>query len=133
MSFDILRGCRVFLVEDEVIIALDIEDLLLEMGCVVTGPIGTLEAAMQMADDVAFDAAILDIDIRGGNVYPVARRLLARGTPFVLASGHNDGDLPEDLGDAPRLRKPFTRQELEECMKLLCARLRERRVDAGGP
>lgn len=131
MPFERLRGCRVLVVEDEMLIALEIEDLLLAMGCVVTGPATRLEIALQMAANEALDAAILDVRIRGGDVYPVAECLLARGIPFVLASGHGDAALPENLREHPRLAKPFTRHELEECMKLLCAVLPQRCAAAG--
>ena len=68
---------------------------------------------MRMADDEALDAAILDVNIRGGHVFPVAERLRARGIPFALASGYGDWALPKAFRNQPRLTKPFTEQELE--------------------
>jgi len=70
------------------------------------------------------DAAILDVAIRGGYVYPVADLLLARGIPFVLASGYGDWALPEALREQPRLIKPFTHEDLEKQVRLLCRRQR---------
>ena len=95
------------------LIALYIEEVLQGLGCVVVGPVSKLEAAMRIADDEALDAAILDINIRGGHVYPVAERLRARGIPFALASGYGDWALPEAFRNQPRLTKPFTVKELE--------------------
>lgn len=119
MSLDIMAGCRVLVVEDETLIAMDIEAALQALGCAVIGPTGKLETALQLANS-DLDAAILDVTIRGGKVFPVAERLLALGIPFVLASGYGDWALPEHLRDQPRLTKPFTPAELEQRMRSLC-------------
>ncbi|ACB94358.1 response regulator [Beijerinckia indica] len=115
-----LTGRRVLVVEDEILIAVMIEEVLLDLGCIVVGPIGKLEAAMQLARDEALDMAILDVSIRGGYVYPVAERLLARDIPIILASGYGGWALPENLRDQPRLTKPFTTQELESQIRACC-------------
>ena len=108
-----LAGFRVLVVEDDMLIAVYIEQMLQDLGCVVVGPVGKLDVAMQVADDEALNAAILDVNIRGGNVFPVAERLRARGIPFALASGYGDWALPEAFRNQPRLTKPFTAHELE--------------------
>lgn len=115
-----LEGRRILVVEDEMLIAVSIEETLQGLGCVVVGPVGKLDAALRLAGDEALDAAVLDVAVRGGHVYPVAERLLARGVPFVLASGYGEWALPENLRDRPRLTKPFTPQELEEQARALC-------------
>jgi DNA-binding response OmpR family regulator len=117
-----LAGCRVLVVEDETLIAVLIEDMLAAMDCEIVGPIGKLETAIQTAKEGNFDIAVLDVTIRGGNVYPVAEDLLARGVPFVLASGYGDWALPPLLRDQPRLTKPFTAAELEDQVRLLFRR-----------
>ena len=119
---DSLAGRRILVVEDETLIALMIEGILQELGCVVVGPVAKLGAALRLATEEALDAAILDVAIRGGQVFPVAEQLLARGIPFVLASGYGDWSLPGNLRDQPRLTKPFARHELEQQVELLCAR-----------
>lgn len=126
MAPDALVGRRILVVEDELLIAVLIEEFLQAHGCVVVGPASKLEAALRLADDEKLDAAILDVTIRGGTVYPVADRLRARGIPFVLASGYGDWALQPDYRNQPRLTKPFTLLELEEHVALLC-----RRRDAG--
>ena len=108
-----LVGLRVLVVEDDMLIALDIEQTLQNFGCVVVGPVGKLDAAMRMAESETLDAAILDVNIRGGSVFPVGERLRARGVPFALASGYGDWALPEAFRNQPRLTKPFTAHELE--------------------
>lgn len=120
MAGDILAGRRVLVVEDEALIAMDIEDALRALGCEVVGPTGMLAAALQLASGETLDAAILDVSIHGGKVFAVAERLMARGIPFILASGYSDWALPEPLRDRPRLTKPFTPVQLEEQMRLLC-------------
>ena len=117
-----VAGCRVLVVEDETLIAILIEDMLAAMECEIVGPIAKLETAAQMAKEGKFDIAILDVTIRGGKVFPVAEDLLARGVPFVLASGYGDWALPTSLRDQPRLTKPFTAAELEEQVRLLFRR-----------
>ncbi len=120
MASDSLAGCRILVVEDETLIAGVIEETLQELGCVVVGVVGKLDAALRLAADEALDAAILDVAIRGRPVFPVAEQLLARGVPFVLASGYGDWALPEILRDQPCLTKPFTRHDLEQQVRRLC-------------
>lgn len=120
MTDDSLSGRRVLVVEDEMLIAVEIEDTLTALGCEIVGPTGKLEEALELADDDGLDAAILDVTIRGGKVFPVAEKLLARGVPFVLASGYGDWALPEEMRDRDRLIKPFTAAELEMKVKDLC-------------
>ena len=122
MINDNLAGCRVLVVEDETLIAILIEEALQELGCVVVGPVARLDAALRLASSEALDAAVLDVTIRGGHIQPVAEQLLARGIPFVLASGYGDWSLPENLRDQPRLTKPFAQRQLEEQLRKLCHR-----------
>lgn len=120
MSGDRLEGHRILVVEDEMLIALEIEDALRDLGCAIVGPAARLDEALQLAAEEAIEAAILDITIRGGHVYPVAARLAARGIPFLLASGYGNWALPADLQDRPRLTKPFLREDLQSQIKMLC-------------
>ncbi len=115
-----LANRRILVVEDEVLIAMQIEEILLDLGCVVVGAVGRLDAALELAADQALDAAILDVNILGGPVYPVAERLSARGIPFMLASGYSNWALPEPLRGLPRLMKPFRRRDLEDGVRSLC-------------
>ena len=114
-----LAGCRVLVVEDDMMIAVIVEEVLQNLGCVVVGPVGKLDAALRLADEEVLDAAILDITIRGGETFPVAERLQARGVPFALASGYGDWALPDAYRNQPRLTKPFTVQDLETRVRAL--------------
>ncbi len=119
MTAGSLAGYRVLVVEDEYYIAMEVEATLQALGCVTVGPTSKLDEALRLAREEALDAAVLDVSIRGGPVFPVAEQLLARGIPFVLASGYSDWALPETLRDQPRLSKPFRSRELEERIRLL--------------
>ena len=119
MPPDDLTGRRILVVEDDILIAMLIEEILQDLGCVIVGPVATLDDALRLAGDEALDAAVLDVTIRGGQIYPAAERLLARGIPFILASGYGDWALPEAFRNMPRLTKPFTARDIEEKMKLL--------------
>jgi DNA-binding response OmpR family regulator len=76
----------VLIVEDEMMIALDIEATLLDLGCKIKGPVASLKEALHIATNEHFGAAILDVTIRDEFIYPVADKLLERKIPFVLAS-----------------------------------------------
>ena len=115
-----LADRRVLVVEDDMMIAVLIEEVLQDLGCIVVGPVGKLDAALRLAGSEVLDAAILDVNIRGEHVYPVAEQLRTRGIPFVLASGYGDWALPAAFRSQPRLTKPFTYDDIEAQMRLLC-------------
>ena len=135
MTAEDTAGCRILVVEDETLIAFEIEAVLEALDCAIIGPVSTLEGALRLAQDAKPDAAILDVTVRGGKSYPVAEQLLARGVPFVLSSGYGEWSLPDKLRGQPRLNKPFTAAELEEQVRFLCGEVakRKRAVAAGGP
>ncbi|PZM16447.1 response regulator [Rhizobium tubonense] len=105
---------QVLVVEDEMTIVLMIEDTLYELGAQVVGPASRLDAAILLAKEASIDAAILDVNIRGGNSYPVADILAERGIPFIFCSGYSDWALEERHRDRPRLTKPYSSSELAE-------------------
>lgn len=109
---------RILVVEDETMIAMILEEILADLGCDVVGPASKLETAIGLARDEVIDAAVLDITIRGGQVFPVADILLGRGIPFILASGYGEWALPEAFQGMPRLQKPFT---IDEAAKAISA------------
>ena len=108
-----LADLRILVVEDEVFIAWEIEERLQRLGCEVVGPVGHLERALELARTTALDGALLDVNIKGGVVYPVAEELLARKVPVVLSTGYAPDTLPPVFRDLPCLRKPFGAGQLE--------------------
>lgn len=110
---------RVLIVEDEMIVALFIEDLLTDLGHRVTATVSRMEEAMALAEGDDFDLAILDVHLHGQPVFPLAERLLARGIPFVFATGYGIRGVPEHLRGAPTLQKPFRPDELADTIAKL--------------
>ena len=102
-----LVGRRIFVVEDDYLIAACLADQLEELGAVVSGPAATVSDAIELLNrEDGVDAAILDVNIRGEKVYPVADKLRARGVPFVFATGYDDWVVPECYAAVPRIEKP---------------------------
>lgn len=110
---------RVLVVEDAPMIAMDLQEMLEGLGWEVIGPTGNLGVALELAGEEELDAAVIDINIRGGKIYPVARALAARNVPFLLASGYADRTLPADLADRPRIEKPYNPVLLEQRLRAL--------------
>ncbi len=107
-------GLRVLLVENENLVALLLEDMLAELGHTVVGPVARLDKALEMAQREAFDVAILDVHINGGDAYPIAEALAARGIPFVFSTGSGKESLRAPYNDRPALQKPFQRHDLQK-------------------
>ena len=111
-----LNGKRVLVVEDEMLVAMNIEDILLELGAIVVGPAMRLETALDLAQVAELDVAMLDVNLHGGRSYPVAEVLRARGLPFIFATGYGHTDDDGPFGEVPTLAKPFRSQELERLL-----------------
>lgn len=107
-----LAGRRVLVVEDEFLVATLIEDMLTSAGCVVSGPIPRLGEALDAAHHGTFDAAVLDVNLAGDRVDPVADVLSRRNVPFVFVTGYTTGALPAAHAARPRLWKPFKMADL---------------------
>ena len=107
---------RVFVVEDEVAISMLIEDMLLDLGAEVVGPAGRLGQACSMAETGSFDIAILDVNVAGEAVYPVAEILARRGVPFMFSTGYGAAGIDPAWRDRPVLQKPFAQAELEKAL-----------------
>ena len=117
-----LAGARILVVEDSPLIAAAAEQMLRDLGCVVVGPTGSLAVATGLARDEALDAGVIDVNIRGWKVFPVAEILAVRNVPFLLASGYADWTLPERLNSRPRLMKPYDSPTLERALVKLLGR-----------
>jgi DNA-binding response OmpR family regulator len=116
---------RILLVDDEALVALGAEDALLEAGYSVVGPADRLESALLLAESEILDAAVLDVNLAGVYVWPVADALHARGVPIVLLTGFGKGlDLPPSCQRAPVLAKPLKPPELVAALEAQIARVR---------
>jgi two-component sensor histidine kinase len=103
---DDIRGVKVLVVEDAVLLAIELESGLTEAGAEVVGVAATLEEAQAMLT-LAFDVAVLDANLNGESVTPVAVALAAQGRPFIFATGYRDADITTEAFDAPVVRKPY--------------------------
>lgn len=112
MTPDGLAGLRVLVVEDELLVAMLIEDVLADHNCVVVGPYAHLRDALMAAAAEHVDLAILDVNLAGEKVYPVAELLEERGIPFVLLSGYGRDAIPVNHPEWQACSKPFQPEEL---------------------
>ena len=119
-----LAGRRVLLVEDELMLALDIEMALEDEGAEVIGPIDDLANGLALLDrEPVLDAAILDIDLHGKNVFPIAERLRALGVPFLFHTGHGERTaLAPHFAGVPVCTKPVLTERLVDAVKGLLVR-----------
>jgi CheY-like chemotaxis protein len=108
---------RILVVEDEALVAMLLEDMLRRLGCVVVGPAPSVDAATDIAGRAVFDLALLDLNLRGEVVFPVAEILVKRDIPFVFVTGYGDLQLPFPLARRPTLAKPFDLKRLEEAIR----------------
>lgn len=111
-----LAGSRVLLVEDEGAVALLIEDMLEDLGCSLVASIGRVPAATRAAGSLAFDIAVLDVNVAEERVFPVCDVLIRRGIPFVFSTGYGSAGICADLTGFPVLTKPFTLEELRSAL-----------------
>lgn len=115
-----LFGHRILVVEDEMLVLMDIEDMLTDLGCEHITSAATVEKALALIDAQSFDAAMLDMNLNGVATVVVADALAARGVPFVLATGYSTNDLEERLKSRPLLQKPFRQEDVAQTLiKLL--------------
>jgi DNA-binding NtrC family response regulator len=112
-------GRRVLLVEDEMIVAWLLEDMLADLSCAVVGPAASVDQALAMIDTEAIDVAVLDVNLNGQMSYPVADALAARGVPFAFSTGYQKDRLVERYRTVPALQKPFHLSELEDMLARL--------------
>ena len=115
-----LSGLRALVVEDEGSVALLIEEMLLDLGCEIAASVARLTDACRIAGTATFDFAVLDVNLGGKSVLPVAQILRDRRIPFVFSTGYGADGLPEEFGGRPVLSKPFA---LEEFRRVICAAL----------
>lgn len=112
-----VKGCRVFVVEDESIITMMLQDMFEELECEVVGLASRFADALDKANSLAFDVAILDVNLNGQRTFPIAEALAKRDLPFVFATGYGAAAVPEAFRAAPVLQKPFRLADLEQAVR----------------
>jgi CheY-like chemotaxis protein len=108
-----LRGFRVLIVEDDRFFADDEQDWLTGIGCEVLGPMPSVPAALAALASGLPDGAVLDIDVCGTAIYPVARLLAAHKVPFLFVSASDPDSIDENFRAVPRLMKPVGEYQLQ--------------------
>jgi CheY-like chemotaxis protein len=112
-----LAGLRVFVVEDEALVLLTLEDMLADLGCEVVVSVQQVEEALRLALDEVVDVALLDVNVGGTRIDPVAHIFATRGIPIVFVTGYEATSLPPSPPGAPdavRVAKPFLSAELAQ-------------------
>lgn len=98
------------------LVSMLVEDMLTDFGCSIVGPAPDLDQALQLAETSEIDAAILDVNVGGRQIFPVADILRGRGVPYVFASGYGEAGLVEPHKGSPVLQKPFRQGDLERIL-----------------
>ena len=116
LSRGMFTGRRVLLVEDEMMVAWLMEDMLIELGCEVLGPATCVAEALSIIEAVAPDAAVLDVNLGDERSFPIADALRARGVPVVFMTGYGKSSLPEPYRNFPLAPKPPERATVRACL-----------------
>lgn len=114
---DLAKAPRILVVEDEYLIRMLLEDMLGDLGYEIAGAVGTIAEASELAATAEIDLAILDVNLDGKEIYPVAHILAGRGLPFVFVSGYGEGSLAEPFRGRPALQKPFQAEQLKTTLE----------------
>ena len=114
-----LSSLKVLVVEDEALVSMLVEDMLTDLGCTIVGPAAEIEEALRLAGSADIDAALLDVNLGGRPIFPVADALKARGVPFAFASGYGEAGLSDDHKGAAVLQKPFREADLRRVLEAL--------------
>ena len=108
---------RILVVEDESLVAMLLETILEDLGCAILGPVATVEEGLAaVAGEDSLDAALLDVNVAGREVFPIAEALKARGVPFVFSTGYGEGGLPDAWRGQPTVQKPFTESAIRDAL-----------------
>lgn len=119
VSTSALRGRSVLVVEDETLVAMLVEDTLVDAGATVVGPAATVAQALDLLSRESPQMAVLDMNLAGETSESVADALVARGVPFVVASGYGAAGVPERFASAPVLSKPYAPEDLTAALAAL--------------
>jgi len=112
-----LTGRRVLVVEDESLVAMLLETILEDMECVPIGPASNVDDGQKLARETDnLDAALLDVNVAGRQVFPVAEALKERGVPFVFSTGYGEGGLPDEWRGQLTIQKPFTEAAIRDAL-----------------
>ena len=115
----LLSGRSILVVEDEMLVLLNVEDMLTDLGCASVSAAANADQALALIAAQPFDAAMVDLNLDGTKSYRVADALAARGVPFVFSTGYSGESLYDDYRDRPVLGKPYSEAQLVETLTRL--------------
>jgi CheY-like chemotaxis protein len=115
----LLEDKRILVLEDEPLVAMLLEEILLDLGCVVVGPAYTLAEGLRLATSEALDGALLDVNLNGDMSDGVAEILRERGIPYALATGYGSSAELNSRSDVPMLQKPYPAEKVEAVLQQL--------------
>lgn len=113
MLFNSSSPPRVLVLEDEATVALMIEDMLEDIGCVVAASAAHVDQAMKYLEEASFDVAVLDVNVGGTLSYAVAEALQRRGIPFIFSTGYGEAGLAAEYRQSEVIQKPFRMEDLQ--------------------
>ena len=116
MSKRELSNRKVLVVEDEMMIAMLIEDMLDEFGCKLVGPATNVPRALELIGKESIDVAVLDLNLDGKDTYAIADALQRKNVPFIFATGYGSTGLRQEYGNRPVLQKPFQARDLSTAL-----------------
>jgi CheY-like chemotaxis protein len=115
-----LSNLRILVAEDESLVAINLELMLQDFGCEVVGPVSEVHEVARLAATERLDGALVDVNLRGKQVFNVLPELIARGIPVVLTSGYDETLFPDRFRELPRIAKPFDESELRRvCLRTM--------------
>jgi len=121
-----ISGWRLLVVEDEYLIAMLLEDMLVELGCEVSGIAANSAQALELLETTAIDAAVLDVNLDGSDSFGIAAALKEREKPFIFATGYGESRIAPEFAGTPVLQKPYRVEELARALGRLS-------MTTGGP
>jgi DNA-binding NarL/FixJ family response regulator len=119
-----LDGLRILIVEDEFLVAMELDSMIQNLGGEVLGPVSTVGGATELLNKTEVHGAVLDIGLGGENSISLAQQLLSTGVAILLTTGYSDQMLPETLAHAPRVSKPYSKASFQQLAILHFARPR---------
>lgn len=114
----VLPAANILLVEDEILVGILMQEMLQEMGYSVTEPVRTLKESLSAASMGQFDGAVLDLNLAGESVYPVADILVARNIPFAFVTGYASNSIDERFSSVPLFQKPVAAEALAKTIEM---------------
>ncbi|MEY3552687.1 MAG: hypothetical protein RL735_1035 [Pseudomonadota bacterium] len=113
---DILRGCKILIVEDEPFIALTLEDMLTDLSCIIAGSVSQVADALALIREGGIDAAVLDVNLGSQKIDPVADELADKSCPFIFTTGYGRAGVPPSHNRRGIVAKPFTSEDLARAL-----------------